>query len=248
MATESTELEKQDSSFFNARWFPSAVAGLALVIAIGGHGFTALNSQSAAKLNSEVQDLKEFRQSTINVDGLQDRNLQTLKNELVRQRRAIQTLETKISELERDDKAGSGSNSSAGIVRPVAPERKPELARLHRQSEQQFAGHQSQDGATVQQFTSALRQAIKSQYVSPAWEQGAKFDYDDVVVLQLTFARDGYIHNADVAVPSGMDEFDKAVLKAVLTLNRFPAVAGLEQSDYLRVARFQIGISPAQMM
>ena len=41
---QALEIQSKAKSFFKAKWFPTAASSLALVIAIGGHAFTAINS------------------------------------------------------------------------------------------------------------------------------------------------------------------------------------------------------------
>lgn len=245
MATDTTDSESKESSFFSAKWFPTTISILALAIAIGGHGFTAVNSQGLAGVKNSVDDLLVFRASTNDVDGLQDRQIQAMRNELVKQRRMIQELKAEL-ESEESKQTTASSSSTSGTVRAVTPEREAQLFEQHRQAELKHQ-NDARDSPAIGAFSNALRAALKTRYTPPAWGQGVKIDEDDVVVLQITFARNGYIQDARIGISSGMEDFDNAALKAALLLNQFPAVARLDQKDYLRVARFQIGISPAQM-
>ena len=55
------EAKTKAKSLLQAKWFPGAIASVALVIAIGGHAFTGWNSVGLAKLWNQVEGLEAFK-------------------------------------------------------------------------------------------------------------------------------------------------------------------------------------------
>ena len=86
---QALEIQSKAKSFFKAKWFPTAASSLALVIAIGGHAFTAINSVGYVESANKIDSLEAFQAATQRADGSQDRAIQALNAEMAKVVRTV---------------------------------------------------------------------------------------------------------------------------------------------------------------
>ena len=226
------------SSFLKARWMPITISVLALVIALGGHGFTVFNTVSTTELNTKLDGLEAFKTRTENDDSARDKRIQLLQTELIRQRRVISELETTVREL----KTSLAGKESSGSALPPGFEAAQERAK----TEEALAANETnpQPNGVSQAFDDLVIQRMKPYWEAPPTRQGEKTDDEDLVVLHFKLRRDGRLTDVNIANTSGMIEFDNSVLKAALRMQSIPEVARMSDASFARVASFRLEFSP----
>lgn len=228
-------------SFLQAKWFPVAIASLALVISIGGHTFTAVNSVELAKMSNSIDNLEAFRGVTERADGGQDHALQALQAELTKQQRTIQSLQNEVKEL-RSLKTKVKSDSKM----PTGFEAVNEEAR--RQEAAAKAEQQPLKNGVSDRFDNLVRTRMKQHWEAPPVRPGREHvDDEDTVVLQFTVDRQGWITDVQVANTSGVIEFDNSAVKAALRMNSIPEIGRLSDEAYLQIKAFRLAINPLHM-
>ncbi|WP_121498339.1 energy transducer TonB family protein [Pseudomonas aeruginosa] len=238
---QSTDNLSKAKSFLQAKWFPGAIASLALVISIGGHTFTAFNSVALATMMNNISNLEAFRSVTERADGSQDHALQALQGELTRQQRTILALQGELKEL-RAQKVEPKSDSTM----PAGYEAVNEEAR--RQESAAKAEQQPLKNGVNDRFDSLVRDRMKQHWEAPPVRPGSEHvDDEDTVVLQFAVDRQGWITDVQVANSSGVVEFDNSAVKAALRMNAIPEIARLSDQAYLQIKAFRLAISPPHM-
>jgi TonB family protein len=229
--------EAHPKSFLKAKWYPVAASTLALVIAIGGHAFTAFNSVQVANHGNRIDGLEAFKLTTENAYGGRDREFQALQAELGRLQRQGDEQRAEIAQLK--------------AIKPSTVDKSEKAAASTQENEK--AQHQSESAKTETKplpngvspkFDSVIRDRMK-----PYWEQppalhgGENMDAEDIVILQFKVERNGFISNVGVANTSGQIEFDNAAVKAALRMAQIPEIARLNDQSYQRVSQFRIAFN-----
>ena len=228
-------------SFLQAKWFPGAIASLALVISIGGHTFTAINSVGYAKISNKVESLEAFRAVSEQSDGQKDHAIQALQSELSKQQRLVQSLQTEIKSLRT---INTGESSGAKI--PTGFEAMNQEAR--KQEEAARAEKQPLKNGVNERFDNLVRSRMKQHFEAPAMRPGREHvDDEDNVVLQFTVDRQGWITDVQVANTSGVIEFDNSAVKAALRMDSIPEIARLSDQAYGQIKVFRLTVTPPQM-
>lgn len=151
--------EAQPKSFLKAKWFPVAASSLALVIAIGGHAFTALNSVQVANHGNRIDGLEAFKQTTETASGGRDREFQTLQAEVGRLQRQSDEQRAEIAQLKTTKpQTVDKSELPAGFA--------PVNEQAQRQSELAKAETKPLPNGVSAKFDSVIRARMK-----PFWEQ-----------------------------------------------------------------------------
>lgn len=239
---QTLEIQSKAKAFFQAKWFPTAAASLALVISIGGHAFTAFNSVGYVTSANKIESLEAFQATTQQVDGGQDRALQALNAELGKAVRSVQSLQTEIAELRQAQIAAK-------------PEPKPTQARLDAvnqealQHARQAKNEQRLHTIGVnERFDNLVRTRMQQFFVVPPHQPGAEsLESDDVVVLQFAVDRTGLLTAVQVAISSGQIEFDNSAVKAALRMSAIPEIGRLNDQVYAQIKVFRLAITPSQM-
>ena len=229
--------EAQPKSFLKAKWFPVAASSLALVIAIGGHAFTALNSVQVANHGNRIDGLEAFKQTTETASGGRDREFQTLQAEVGRLQRQSDEQRAEIAQLKTTKpQTVDKSELPAGFA--------PVNEQAQRQSELAKAETKPLPNGVSAKFDSVIRARMKPFWEQPPVRRGGEYmDAEDIVVLQFQVERNGYIRNVVVANTSGQIEFDNAAVKAALRMGEIPEIASLSDQNYQRVAQFRISFN-----
>nr|CEK42137.1 hypothetical protein PQBR57_0184 [Pseudomonas fluorescens SBW25] len=236
------EIQSRAKAFFKAKWFPSAVSALALVIAIGGHGFTALNSVGYVKSANRIESLEAAQAATQRADGSQDRAIQVLNAEQSKSQRAIQILQAENAELRKQlAEPHSQSKSAPAGFEPVNREAL-QRAEIAKKENRPLAN------GVNERFDNLVRTRMQPFFEEPPRRPGAEsMDDEDVVVLQFAVDRAGMISDVQVANTSGQIEFDNSAVKAALRMGSIPEIARLNDQAYAQVKAFRLAINPAQM-
>lgn len=234
-----TTRKAESRSFLQANWFPGAIASLALVVAIGGHAFTGLNSVQLTELQNNVMGLEGSQTAQQAGDNSRDHTLRTLEAELLRHRRAIITLREELAAL----KSKPSSESDADRERQA----------------DRGAPVETSDGAPAAQgvaqplpngvsavFDDLVRSRLKRHWEGARGTNERIWD-DDVVVLEFRLRRDGSVQYVEIADTSGTIEFDNSVLKAALRMGAVPEVARMTDESYKKVATFQLAVNPVSL-
>ncbi len=228
-------------SFLQAKWFPGAIASLALVISIGGHTFTAFNSVGFARMSNSIANLEAFQGVTERADGNQDHALQALQAELAKQQRSVLSLQAEVKEL-RSLKAEvkSDYNMPSGFEAANEEARRQEASAKNEQPPLQ--------NGVNERFDNLVRTRMKPHWEAPPLRPGREHvDDEDTVVLQFTVDRQGWISDVQIANTSGIAEFDNSVVKAALRMNAIPEIGRLSDPAYLQIKAFRLAISPHHM-
>ena len=234
--------ESKAKSFLQAKWFPTAISVLALVISIGGHAFTATNSVGYVTLANKIRTVEAAQGQTEQIDVAQDREVQMLKSELAKHVRAIQALQDDFVEM-RKTQVVKKSDSAVGQTGS-----KSTREEAQRQAEVAQTEKQPKANGVNERFDTLVRSRMK-----PHWDQlpnragEEKIDDDDMVVLQFQIDRQGTVQDVQVANTSGQMDLDNSAVKAALRMNSIPEIAGLNDQAYAQVRVFRLSITPAQM-
>lgn len=225
--------------FLKAKWFPTAIASLALVISIGGHTFTGFNTVNLAEVSNKVDGLESFKHTAESAGGNRDRALQVLNAETLRQKRVIEALQVENRRLASmtSDKSGSDASTGSGF----------KATQNQAANDSQLAQRETKPlpNGVNESFDELVIKRMKPHWESPPTRPGEKTESDDVVVLGFQLARNGRIQNVQVANTSGMIEFDTSVMKAALRMQEIPEVARMSDGSYAHVANFRLAFSPA---
>lgn len=239
---QALDIQSRAKSFFRAKWLPSAVSSLALVIAIGGHAFTALNSVGYVKSANKIESLEAAQAATQRADGSQDRAIQGLSAELAKAHRATQAMQVRLEELSKQQ--AETRNESKAIVAGIESANRDALQR----AEQVKKEKRVLANGVNQRFDNLVRTRMQPFFEEPAPRPGAQSSADeDVVVLQFAVERAGVIADVQVAQSSGQIEFDNSAVKAALRMGSIPEIARLNDQAYGQVKAFRLAISPSQM-
>lgn len=228
-------------SFLQAKWFPGTIASLALVISIGGHTFTAINSVGYAKMSNKIDNLESFQGVTERADGKQDHALQALQSELTKQQRLVQSLVAEIKDLRSlKSEARTDTKVPSGFEAVNQEARSQEAAA---KTEQQPL----QNGVN-ERFDSLVRSRMKQHWEAPPVRPGREHvDDEDTVVLQFAVDRNGWVTDVQVANTSGVIEFDNSAVKAALRMNSIPEIARLSVQAYAQIKVFRLAVAPQHM-
>lgn len=236
------DVQSKAKSFLQAKWFPSAIASLALAIAIGGHAFTAINSVGFAKMSNKIDNLESFQGLTERADGNQDRLIQTLQGEVVKQARTIQSLQSELAEMRREQTEHKSDTKSKPAGFEAVNQEALKGAERAKQEQRPLAN------GVNPRFDQLIRSRMKPQWEEPPRRPGAEsMDDEDVVVLQFAVDRQGTLLDVQVANTSGQIEFDNSAVKAALRMNAIPEIARLNDEAYAQVKVFRLSITPGQM-
>lgn len=239
---QTLEIQSRAKSFFKAKWFPTAAASLALVISIGGHAFTAINSVGFASSSNKIESLEAFKDATQRADGSQDHEIQGLKAEVGKLIRSVQALQLENAELRqaRSEPRVESKTSPSGFG-AVNPE-----AMLH--AEQAKKEQRPIPNGVNDRFDHLVRTRMQPFYEEPPSRPGAESaENDDAVVLQFAMSRSGLLTDVQVADTSGQTDFDNSVIKAALRMNAIPEIGRLNDQAYAQVKVFRLAITPGQM-
>jgi len=242
MDQQGQAVQSKAKSFLQARWFPGAIASLALVIAIGGHAFTAINSVGFARMSNKIDNLEAFQGLTERTDGNQDRLIQSLQSELVKQVRITQSLQAEVAELRQAQSEHKGTSNSKPAGFDAVNQ---EAIRAAAQAKQEQ--HPLPNGVNPR-FDQLIRSRMKPHWEEPPHRPGAEnMDDEDLVVLQFALDRQGNILDVQVANTSGQIEFDNSAVKAALRMDAIPEISRLTDEAFAHVKTFRLAITPAQM-
>lgn len=236
------EAQTKAKSLLQAKWFPGAIASVALVIAIGGHTFTSWNSVSLAKLWNQVEGLEAFKLSTQRSDSNQDRAIQALQGELRNQQRVNQQLQTDIADLRKSiaEQKRDTKQTPAGIA-PVSQD-------AMRSVEAVKSEKRPLPNGVNERFDSLIRSRMKPYWEAPPRRPGEESVNEDMVVLQFRVDRQGSIIEVQVVSTSGQPELDNSAVKAALKMGSIPEVANLNNQAYAQVQNFRLSITSSSMM
>ena len=236
------DAQARAKSFLQAKWFPGAIASLALAISIGGHAFTALNSVGYAKMANKIDNLEASQGATERADGNQDRTIQALQGELVKQARTIQTLQTALAGMRNtqgDLKADAGSAPAAINAVAQVTSVKEQVTK----DERRHLPH-----GVSERFDNLIHSRMKLHWEEPPVRaDAAQLGSDDYAVLQFAVDRQGWITDVQVASTSGAPDFDNSAVKAALRMNSIPEIARLNDQAYSQIRVFRLAITPASM-
>lgn len=236
-------VQSKAKAFLRAKWLPLATAVLALAIAIGGHAFTAGLSIGFAKMLNKIESLEAFQSSTENADGNQDRQLQALQSELVKQVRTIQSLQLEVAELRKlEGERRTDSNAKPSAIDAANREGARAASLAIRQQRPVAVG-------VNPRFDQLIRSRMKPFWELPPRQAGAEgIAGEDMVVLQFDLNRQGSIVDVQVANTSGQSEYDKSVVAAAKRMGAIPEIAGLTDEAFAQVKAFRLSITPNQLM
>ena len=239
---QTLETKAKVKSFFKAQWFPSAVASLALVISIGGHAFTAFNSVGFVESATKIEGLEAFQATTQQVDGAQDRAIQSMSAELGTLSRIVHALQAENAVLRQsqiDSKKGSKSTPSGSDAIKKQALQNAQFAKKEQ--------HPLPNGVN-ERFDSLVRKRMQPFFEIVPTRPGAEsLDDDDVVVLQIAVDRTGRLTDVQVASTSGQIEFDNSAVKAALRMSTIPEIGSLNDQTYSQVKAFRLSITQDQM-
>ncbi|MPQ69372.1 energy transducer TonB [Pseudomonas sp. MWU12-2323] len=236
------DAQTKAKSLLQAKWFPGAIASVALVIAIGGHAFTGWNSVSLAKLWNQVEGLEAFKLTTQRSDSNQDRAIQVLQADLRNLQRVNQQLQTDVADLRKSiaeqkrytkqtpadvESVNQGTKSSGEAV---SSEKHPLPIGVN------------------ERFDNLIRSRMKPYWEAPPRRAGEEGGSDDTVVIQFRVDRQGSITEVQVVSTSGQMELDNSAVKAALKMGSIPEIAHLNNQAYAQVQNFRLSITSSSMM
>lgn len=239
---ETLETQSKAKSFFKAQWFPTAAASLALVISIGGHAFTAINTVGYVKSANKVENLEAFQAATQRVDGGQDRAIQTLNAEVGKLIRTNQSLQTEVAELRQAVAAAKTDSKSTPAGFDAVNQEALQRAQQAKKEQRPLPN------GVNERFDNLVRTRMVPFFEQPPRRPGAEsMDDEDIVVLQFAVDRTGLLTDVQVANTSGQIEFDNSAVKAALRMNAIPEIGRLNDQAYAQVKVFRLAITPGQM-
>jgi len=239
---QAQDVQSKAKSFLQAKWFPGAIATLALAISIGGHAFTALNSVGYAKMSNKLDNLESLQGMTERADTNLDHLIQALQGEVVKQARAIQSLHGEIAALRKTHAEQSADAKSKPSGFEAIRQEGLRNAELGKREKQPLAN------GVNPRFDELIRTRMKPYYEQPPRRPGPeRMDDDDLVVLQFAVDRQGTILDVQVANTSGQMEFDNNALKAALRMNAIPEISRLNDEAYAQLKVFRLAVTPGQM-
>lgn len=239
---QALEIQSKAKSFFKAKWFPTAASSLALVIAIGGHAFTAINSVGYVESANKIDSLEAFQAATQRADGSQDRAIQALNAEMAKVVRTVQSLQSEVAELKTAQREPAPESKST----PAGFDSVNQEALKHAQLAQKE--QRPLPNGVNERFDNLVRTRMQPNFEEPPRRPGAEsMDDDDVVVLQIAVDRTGQLTDVQVANTSGQIEFDNSAVKAALRMGAIPEIGRLNDQAYAKVRVFRLAITPGQM-
>lgn len=239
---QALEVQSKAKSFFKAKWFPTAASSLALVIAIGGHAFTAINSIGYVESANKIESLEAFQAATQRADGSQDRAIQALSAEMAKVVRTVQALQSEVAELKTAQREPATESKST----PAGFDSVNQEALQHAQLAQKE--QRPLPNGVNERFDNLVRTRMQPNFEEPPRRPGAEsMDDDDVVVLQIAVDRGGQLTDVQVANTSGQIEFDNSAVKAALRMGAIPEIGRLNDQAYAKVRVFRLAITPGQM-
>ncbi|MFL1449434.1 energy transducer TonB [Pseudomonas tritici] len=229
-------------SFTQGKWFPVAIAGLALAISIGGHTFTAFNSVGFVTASNKIDSIESTLSQTVQANDTQDRAIQTLHAQLTKALTDIQLQNDVIAKLRKN--ASESKHDSTALPAGYKSVRE-EAVRQTKAAEGETAPLVN---GVNKRFDTLIRSRMKPHFDPLPVRVGEdKIDDDDMVVLQFQVDRQGAIQDVQVASSSGQIELDNSAVKAALRMNSIPEIAGLNDQAYAQVRNFRLGITPSHM-
>lgn len=239
---QTLETQSKVKSFFKAQWFPTAASSLALVISIGGHAFTAINTVGYVKSANKVENLEAFQAATQRVDGGQDRAIQALNAEVGKLIRTNQSLQTETAELRQALVAAKTDSKSTPAGFDAVNQEALQRAQQAKKEQRPLPN------GVNERFDNLVRTRMQPFFEQPPRRPGAEsMDDEDVVVLQFAVDRTGLLTDVQVANTSGQIEFDNSAVKAALRMNAIPEIGRLNDQAYAQVKVFRLAITPGQM-
>jgi TonB family protein len=237
------DAEARAKSFLQAKWFPGAIAAVALIIAIGGHTFTGWNSVNLAKMNNQVDGLEAFKATSQSSDSNQDRAIQGLQTDARNLQRTVQQLQAEVAELRKASTAQKRESRPA----PATVEALDPVA--VKQAEKFKAEETPLPTSVNERFDNLIRSRMKPYWEAPAVRPGEEAVNDKTMaILQFRVDRQGAVTDVQVANTSGHIEFDNAAIKAALKMDSIPEIAGLNNQAYAHVQNFRLAVSLASML
>lgn len=234
--------EAKVKSFVQGKWFPVALAGLALAVSFGGHAFTASNAVGFVTASNKIESLETSLAQANASNDAQDRAIQTLQSHLNKASADVQQLNQRLEKLAAEARTAKSSDGEL----PAGYKSVREEA--FRQAEAAQAEKQPLANGVNERFDTLIRSRMK-----PHWDQFParvgedKIDDEDMVVLQFQVDRQGLIQDVQVANTSGQIELDNSAVKAALRMNSIPEIAGLNDQAYAQIRNFRLAITPAHM-
>ncbi|MCF5381915.1 hypothetical protein GIW05_00060 [Pseudomonas syringae] len=233
-------------SFLQAKWFPGALSAVALVIAFGGHVFTASNSVGVAKLSNLLEGLQAFKIATQRSDGAQDRAIQSAQTELRNQQRINQQLQDQVTELKTFVQE---QKLAAQLESQKATEAAEKVKESEHKAELTKAKPLPLPIGVNERFDTLIRARMKLHWEAPASIAGAESSEKHAVAgLVIRVDRQGTITDVQVGTTSGYNEFDISAMSAALKLRLIPEIAGLNELAFSKVQLFKLWVSPASLM
>lgn len=226
-----------------AKWLPFAMSAVALAVSIGGHAFTGANTVALAGLTNKLEDIRDFKETTLAAGSQRDRQMQSLTDELSKREREIAALQEEVANL----KSRPAAQTKAADVRT-------QFIELREQAEMEDKMARAEKNplpnGVNEQFDNTIRHRVKRYWTEPEpqdFEGYHRLDSDVVTVLKIEVDRTGVIRTATVANTSGHLFFDESVVKAVLRMGSIPEIGRLPAEAYSRLASFRLAFSPYQL-
>jgi TonB family protein len=218
-------------SFLQAKWFPGTIASLALIISLGGHAFTAINTVGFAKLSNEYGQIEENKVDIERVISRQERFKQATQTQLVKQARVIQSLQAELVSL----RAKIDEAKEEQVVK----------ASVKGAGDEQTSGNLNAHVGVNPRFDALILGRLKANYESPA---GKRLGSEDQVVIAVAVDRKGWVTDAQIATSSGQIGYDNAVIKAALRMDTIPEIGRLNDTAYAQVKSFRLSVNSQDMM
>lgn len=240
MDSQQQQANEKGQSFLQAKWFSPAIATLALVIAIGGHAFTAINTVGTVGLSTKLSTLETLPLMMQESDTKQDQAIRALQAEISNLSGVLAAQQRKIAALEGNVKsvAQTSVNGEYKALNETA------LA----QREASETEKQPLKNGVNQQFDNLVRNRIKANWIQPPVRTDEeRADDEDIVVLLFAVERNGWITDVSIANTSGVMDFDNAVIEAALRTSSIPEIARASDQVYSQVKTFRLEVSPAHM-
>lgn len=242
LKTQESVGNQAQNKLLQAKWFPLVLSGLALTISIGGHAFTSNNTVNITELINKVTALNDFRDMADEGNSRRDRQIQALRSEQVRQQEVIKALQAELEQAKASSVSSTGSAAALPAASQSLFDEAQRQAAMSRTETEPLANGVNSD------FDRSVRRAMKPHYIAPPARQGERVEDDDMVVLQFQVDRSGNIRDVQVANTSGFVEYDNAVVKAALRLQRIPEVASMSVEAYKQIARnFRLAVMPMHL-
>lgn len=235
---QALDAQARARSLLQAKWFPGAIASLALVIAIGGHAFTAFNSVGYATMANKIDSIQASLITTARVDRNQDVAVQALQADLAKALRQNQAMHSDIEQLKQYQAEHKAE------IRKVADAQEAQEAQI--QAEHTKAEQRLKKTGVNERFDALIRTRMKPHWEAPVRAPGAEPVKDNVVaVIEFTVDRQGQVTDVQVATTSGEADFDASAVKAGERMAVIPEIPRLNDLAYSQIKVFRLSVTPA---